>query len=179
MTIIIIRHGKVQMRWPDKCDSKEFDDACARYDFSEIENIPECLADDTSCKIYVSTLKRSMETAKVLFPGKQLYELPEIIEVPLKSFRDTNKVYPLWLWNGIGRIQWLLNSKRQTETRKETSDRADKVIDFLENKGEDCILITHGFFMNTFLKKLKKRGYLLNGERRIKIGNLQRIVAHN
>lgn len=156
MTIIIIRHGKVQMRWPDKCDSKEFDDACARYDFSEIENIPECLADDTSCKIYVSTLKRSMETAKVLFPGKQLYELPEIIEVPLKLFRDTNKVYPLWLWNGIGRIQWLLNSKRQTETRKDTSDRADKVIDFLENKGEDCILITHGFFMNTFLKKLKK-----------------------
>ena len=83
------------------------------------------------------------EIYSLIQEGKQLYELPEIIEVPLKSFTDTNKVYPLWLWNGIGRIQWLLNSKRQTETRKETSDRADKVIDFLENKGEDCILITH------------------------------------
>ena len=39
MKITIIRHGKVSMKWPQKCSSSEFDMACTKYDNSDIEAI--------------------------------------------------------------------------------------------------------------------------------------------
>ena len=76
------------MKWPKKCSSSDFDMACVEYDRSELESInitPLCEETD---KIYVSMLSRSVHTAEILFSNKKYYEMPEIGEVPLKSFMD-------------------------------------------------------------------------------------------
>lgn len=39
MRIKIIRHGKVNMKWPKKCSSGDFDMACAEYDRSDLESL--------------------------------------------------------------------------------------------------------------------------------------------
>ena len=36
MKFYIIRHAKVNMRWPKKCTSDEFNQACKKYDEADI-----------------------------------------------------------------------------------------------------------------------------------------------
>ena len=177
MRITIIRHGKVNMKWPEKCSSDGFDRACAEYDFNDIEKIGTTSIEVQADKVYVSKLSRSKNTANVLFPHMEYFEMPEIGEVPLKSFKETQKNLPLWLWNILGRLQWFAGNARQLEKRKETILRANKVVDILEQENSDCVLITHGFFMKTLVKVLKKRGYKLVGCKGIMVENLQMIVA--
>ena len=165
------------MKWPKKCSSTDFDMACAEYDRSDLECINTIPFNKHAGRIYVSKLPRSINTAKILFPNDEYHEMPELGEVPLKSFIDTKKRLPLWIWNVLGRMQWYIGSVRQLEKRTDTIQRANRVIDLCESENRDCILVTHGFFMNTMIKVLKYRGYLLVGNNQLDIKNLQIIWA--
>lgn len=165
------------MDWPARCTSSEFDIACSNYDTCDIEEVDVEPMTLNSGKIYVSPLSRSLNTAKKLFPNSNYIELKEITEVPLRSFKDIDKSYPLWLWNIMGRLQWLCNSHRQMESRLDTQKRANHVIDKCEREAVDCTLVTHGFFMKTLLKTMKKRGYSIQGNNHIVVKNLQMIIA--
>ena len=81
------------MKWPKKCSSSGFDMACAEYDRSELKSINITLLCEETDRIYVSMLPRSVHTAEILFLNKNYLEMPEIGEVPLKSFMDTEKNY--------------------------------------------------------------------------------------
>lgn len=177
MRITIIRHGKVNMMWPTKCSASDFDMACAEYDRSALENIDVAPLCDVPGKIYVSKLSRSVQTAEILFPNQKHYEMAELGEVPLKSFVDTKKRLPIWMWNILGRVQWYIGSLRQAEKRIDTIQRANRVIDLCECQNEDCILVTHGFFMKVLMKVLKKRKYQVTGNSQFAIRNLQLICA--
>ena len=61
-------------------------------------------------------------------------------------------------------MQWLFNSKRQKESRKDTIIRAEKFVDGLILKGEDCAVVTHGFFMITLLNVMKNKGFAVAGK---------------
>lgn len=100
-------------------------------------------------------------------------------EVPLRSFMDTEKRLPLWMWNILGRVQWYIGSSRQLEKRNSTIQRANKVIDLCESQNKDCILVTHGFFMKTLIRVLKNRKYQLSCNNQFAIKNLQLIYAEN
>lgn len=177
MRITVIRHGKVNMKWPKRCSSEDFDKACAEYDRSDLEYTDMVPLEKQAGKVYVSKLSRSVNTAKVLFPDKEYGEMPEIGEVPLRSFMDAKKRLPLWIWNVLGRVQWYIGSKRQPEKREDTIRRANKVIDLCEGEEGNCTLVTHGFFMHTLNKVLKNRGYSLAGNNQLEIKNLQIIIA--
>lgn len=178
MKIYIFRHGKVNMKWPSKCTSQEFDRACSNYDSADIFFPLEYSGALDFNKIYVSNLLRSLQTAQSLFPAKN-YEIINIDEVPLKSFTDSSKKLPLWIWNVAGRLQWFFNNKRQSETRTETEKRSETVIEELHKKNENCVIISHGFFMRTFIKSLKKQGFKITGDKKIRFSNLQMIIAEN
>ena len=102
----------------------------------------------------------------------------QIREVPLRSAFDTTIKVPLWAWNVSGRMQWFFNRKRQAESRKETIKRADDVIRILEQNRQDCILVTHGFFMKTLVQRMKKHGYEIRGNQKLGFGNLQIVTAY-
>ena len=114
-----------------------------------------------------------MAESRELIPSK----MKKNGEVPLISFMDTEKRLPLWIWNSLGRVQWYIGNTRQLEIRNGTVQRANKVVDFLESENEDCILITHGFFMKTLVRIFKNRGYSLSGNKMLEIKNLQTIWA--
>lgn len=176
MKITIIRHGKVNMQWPKRCNSKTFDAACKEYDIAHIEkidNLCRCDCED----IYISKYLRSFETAEVLFASKDYIKKDNIGEVPLCSFVDSNIQLPLVIWNIMGRVQWYFNSDRQKESRCETVKRADVVIAELEEKNKDCVLVTHGFFMKTLINRLKKKEYIVNGQKMFGFSNLQMVTA--
>lgn len=176
MKITIIRHGKVDMQWPKRCNSQAFDAACKEYDMAHIENL------DNPCRIecndiYISKYLRSFETAEALFGSEDYIKMDHIGEVPLRSFADSKIQFPLWIWNVMGRLQWYFNFSRQQESRYATIKRADIVITELEERNKDCVLVTHGFFMKTLIHRLRKRGYIVNGQKMFGFSNLEMVTA--
>lgn len=178
MKITIIRHGKVDMKWSKWCTSKQFDFECCQYDEAALVPI-SCndLQNDGGEEIYISTLKRSRITAEILFKRKLFIETELLNEVPLKSFCDCRIKLPLWLWNVIGRAEWLLQCNRQPEGRSMTEQRADKVIQLLGKKNKDCILVSHGFFMRTLIRRLESNGFTID-KKKLGFANLEKVTAY-
>ena len=175
MKITLIRHQKVDFTWPSWCSSSEFDRACKEYDIAEIIPTSEC--DFNRQAVYVSGMKRSLDTAKALFPKGTFFVMENIREVMMCSFADYNGKLPLWMWNIMGRIQWKFGVKRQPESFRQTQKRAIDAIDFLENKNRDCVLVTHGFFMIILIRELKKKGYRFDKRKGMAFENLKKISA--
>lgn len=154
-----------------------FDEACKKYDVSPIKQINKKCAAGTKHKIYISEFSRTRETALQLFGEDIFYKSELFNEVSLKSFMDTKRNLPLIIWNIMGRIQWLAGSKRQTEVKRQTVERARKAVLMLEQENVDCYVITHGFFMRTLLQELVKRGFKIN-KKKIRVNNLEEIIAY-
>lgn len=178
MQITMIRHEKVDMQWSKKYNSVTYDLACDKYDRCPIIfSQGEYFETDETKSVYISELSRTYETACRIFKKTEFCKTAFLNEVPLKSFKDTDKMYPLWLWNLAGRVQWLLRSERQVETKKDTILRAEKMINLLEEHQQDCYLVTHGFYMRTLIRELKKRGYKVKKRNLLRISNLDMVVA--
>lgn len=158
MKIMVIRHGKVNMKWRKLSTSRQFDMDCSNYDVSPLYPIDKKTESDIRADIYISTLKRTRDTAEALFGSREFIETKLLNEVPLKSFCDSRIPLPLWVWNIIGRLQWSMGSSRQPEGRKDTKKRADALIEELIQKNRDCVLISHGFFMMILIRELKQYG---------------------
>lgn len=176
MGITVIRHGKVDMRWPRRCDAEEFDKACVRYDKADIVPLHVEKKEHVTGKVYVSTQSRSLKTAEALFGAREYIQMSGLCEVPLRSFVSLRFRLPLWVWNVAGRLQWYFGGGRQPECRSDTIKRAEAVIRQIA-KEEECVVVTHGFFMKTFLGQLKKAGYVLEGDRAFGFDNLHMVRA--
>ena len=174
----MIRHEQVDMLWDKKYDSITYDLACNKYDECPIVLSSKKYSKiDDSKTVYISELSRTYESACKLFKKRNFFKTSLLNEVPLKSFKDTNKMYPLWLWNFMGRFQWFLENDRQAESKTETMMRAKRMIKLLEDQQEDCYLITHGFYMRIFIRELKKQGYKIKNPHFLRISYLDMIVA--
>ena len=159
MKILLIRHAKVAYEWKRSYTAEEYDTACRQYDEADIIPVENPQETGDYERIYVSSMKRAIRTAEQMFPSapESMFVRTHLLdEVPMRSFSDTGKRHSRILFDVIGRYQWA-KGKRQKETRTETGKRADELIDLLEKNNENAILITHGFFMNILIKRLKRR----------------------
>ena len=177
MKIYLMRHGKVDFKWESFYTSEAFDRACAEYDQADILPVEKQELDLDAVKtVYVSGLKRTAQTAQIIFPDKQMVCLEMIHEVPLRSAFDTTKQIPLFCFNVLGRMQWLLGNTRQPEIRRQTLKRARKALETVAQKQEDCILVTHGFFMKSLMKELKNMGFKVE-KAHVFLSNLEVVTA--
>ena len=176
MRVVIIRHAEVNFRWSRQCTSEKFDSEWRKYDHSLIKNVTYSIPPIEYRRIYVSELRRSRDTAKILFPDGTDFESGLINEVPLKSSFDTKVNMPLWFWNLTGRLQWFVNSGRQVEGRRQTRERAKEFVEMIGNDDMDVAVVTHGFFMHTLLKEMKKVGFKMTGAS-VKFKNGEYVIA--
>ena len=178
MKILLIRHAKADFEWKRSYTAKEYDEACRAYDEADIIPVDSPLETGDYERIYASSMKRAARTAQQLFPsapGPMFVTTHLLDEVPLRSFSDTPKEHSKMLYDVIGRVQWAMG-KRQEETRADSRRRADELIGLLEKNNENAILITHGFFMNVLIGRLKKRRrYEIFRSGTFVIRNLERI----
>ena len=176
MRVVIIRHAEVDFCWSRRCTSELFDSECRKYDLFPIKNVSYKIPKNVYRKIYVSEYSRSQDTAKKLFPNGEYFESGLINEVPLKSSFDTKVNMPLWFWNLTGRLQWFVNSGRQVEGRRQTRERAKEFVEMIGNDDMDVAVVTHGFFMHTLLKEMKKVGFKMTGAS-VKFKNGEYVIA--
>ena len=159
MRVMIIRHGKVLHDWKKWCTSAEFDEQCALYDKAPIDKASVDKVNDDIQKIYISDLDRTLQTAEKIFGEEDFNRTALLNEVPLHSGFDIAIRLPLGVWNVLGRLQWLIGSKRQPEGRKQTTMRAERFVALIISQNEDCAVVTHGFFMHSLIKALERKGF--------------------
>lgn len=73
-------------------------------------------------------------------------------------------------------MQWLLQNSRQMEKKQDTEKRADELMKILLQNNRDCVLVSHGFFMGTLLKKMKQYGFVIDKEK-VGFANLEKVIA--
>ncbi|MBD2751307.1 phosphoglycerate mutase family protein [Spirosoma validum] len=167
MKIRFIRHSKVVFKWKAIYDSSSFDLACVNYDSSPVQSGERVQSAEKIA--YISSLKRSEETANALFhEGIEWVKTDLLNEIPLRSFVDTKLKLPTILWMIVGRVQWYLNASRQAETRKKTKERINSFLNHIEGKQQDCLVIGHGFYFWELITEMKKRKIMGDMKRRIK-----------
>lgn len=181
MKLILIRHAKVNIRMPKRCNAKEFDEARAAYDKAPIHPVAHPLDPreypPADFRFYVSTLHRTHETLRGLFGDVPSRETDLLTEVPNRSFSDRGPVLPYPCYQALGRVGWFLDLKRQPEGRTETTKRAEKLVRSLEKKDEDCVLVSHEFYLYTLLRVLKRHGFRVTRKNPFRISNLEMITA--
>lgn len=162
LKLIVMRHGEVNYKWRKWSTSEQFNEDCRLYDIAPILPMSYSVPKEKISRCYVSTLSRSIETAHAIWGDLEYISSSLLDEVPLTASIETRKRLPLTFWNITGRLQWWLNSKNQKESRAETLLRAEQVLDLLAEKNENCVVITHGFFIHSLLKVMKERGFQIS-----------------
>ena len=180
MTIYLIRHGLVDFNWEKKLTSKEYDKAWADYDHMPIKPITKRFEVPEDAKIFVTSFYRTQETARQYLGREDFTIIPYGMadEVPLVSYKDSEKARRVWRMNLRGRIQWYTHGKRQPEWRRHSLERAYRLIDWIEEQHvETAVVVFHGFFLRTVSRALRLRGYKQEGRPVFKVPNLITVKA--
>ncbi len=169
--IYLLRHFKVKDISKNRLNSAEFNDWVKDYDNFELEYIDIDIPKDID-DIYVSSQNRATKTAVYLNLTYQTSEL--LAEVGVKAFIDTNLKLPKWLWLSVGRVLWYFDFT-SSENRSDTKSRINDFVsqtDFEKN----ILIISHGFFMIFFIKKLKSLGF--TGDVDVRVKNAKVYTLH-
>ena len=159
MKIGLLRHGNVLYRDPFFSTGKRFNEGRVAYDSAaiaesalriRIEDFPVC---------YVSSKQRTINTAKLVYPGPFTIT-DELIEVPNSALFLLRIHLPSALRSVIGRIAWYFNYRKMPEIKKQSNERAEKILKMiLATNDQNVLLVTHGFFMQSLRHQLRKLGF--------------------
>ncbi len=153
--IYLLRHFKVQDKTTKKLNSQEFNRWVDDYDIYNLQyadiNLPKI------DRVFVSSQNRAIKTAQYL--KQDFTTLYELVEVEAKPFISTNLKFSKSFWLIVGRLLWYFNLSK-SEKREDTTQRAKKIVEMLENDdSQNILIISHGLFLKILQKELKSSGY--------------------
>ena len=108
--------------------------------------------------LYVSPRGAAHGTAALLVEGAQGVCEPLLDEI-LPALKAGGKEKPGRAWRGAAARASLFGGKAGRKARRADRARADELIDKLERRGEDCILISHPRFIALLTDRMRARGY--------------------
>ena len=176
MKVLLIAGGKAAMTWEKQYTSAEFEEAVQCALDCDIEAAQVERISSHGRPVYVSSTKNAARTAELFFTDAEMIEEPLLNEVPVCAYKDTEKKLPLWRWQLMASIQHFFGNSRQPETKAQAKVRADKLLDLLEAKNQDCILISHPIFIKILLNRFSARGYCITGRNTVRIAPLNRLL---
>jgi broad specificity phosphatase PhoE len=169
--IILARHGEPALSRKVRLTADEYRRFWADYEILGLlpgQTPPPSLLEfvEKCGTLMSSTRLRSIESATALAKGRVFDRHDMLIEAPLPPPR-----WPGWvrmspkMWGFWARIWWwFFNHHEGQETRGQAEQRADDaarmLIDMAE-KGEDVVVLAHGFFNFMVGRALRRRGWRL------------------
>jgi hypothetical protein len=169
--IILARHGEPALSRKVKLNAAEYREFWASYEVLGL--LPGQTPPDTLMRfvekcgsLVASTRLRSIESAHALAKGREFTREVTLIEAPLPPPN-----WPSWIrlsprmWGFYARFWWwFFNHHEGQETRSEAEIRADRAAGMLieiAGRGEDVVVLAHGFFNFMIGRALRKRGWRL------------------
>lgn len=176
MKILIVCSGKPDMTWEKKYNSANYDEAIRHAQDCDIKSVESNQVGAGDRPIYVSTVKCALQTARLLFTDAEIVVEELLNEVPQRAYKDTEKKLPLRQWQFMAGWQRFLGKSRQPETKAQIKARAEKLIHLLEERGQDCILVSHPLFLKVLLNRLRAHGYCVTRGGSFRIAPMERIL---
>jgi broad specificity phosphatase PhoE len=166
--IVLARHGEPALSRKVKLTARQYRDWWALYEAGGILDgqIPPThlkAAAGRAGIILTSTRRRSIETARALAEGREFTHDEVFIEAPLPPppWPDFLRFSPR-TWGVIARISWWLGGHGGEETRPQAQQRAiaaARQLHDLALRGEDVLVVAHGFFNTMVGMELRRLGW--------------------
>ena len=169
--IVLARHGEPALRRDVMLDSEGYRAFWAQYEVGGIlpgQTPPDRLKRFvTECGTLVtSTRLRAMQSAQSVVGDRALDRHEFLIEAPLPPPR-----FPRWvkfsprIWGFVTRVWWwYLNHHDGEESRADAEARADRAAELLiglSARGENVVVMAHGFFNHLIGRSLRRQGWKL------------------
>ncbi len=173
MIVTLMRHYRVRFDWQKSYTPQGYRAAMRAYDSADVIDQSAKLSMDYQ-RIFISVLPRTMSTL-VCMKGDAPHSATSLLnEVPMEPFTERPREYSLYWLNMRARMQWMLNSPRQPETRERTVARANEFIERYLIQDTTCLVIGHGFFPRVLSQELLKNGF--EGKPIIRLNNGEQIT---
>lgn len=167
--VILTRHGEPALSRKVRLSAAQYRDWWGRYEeggLKDGQTPPDRLKDQArrAGAILASTRRRAQETAQAVVAGRAFDSHTLLIEAPLPPphWPDWFKLSPR-LWGFVARVWWwFFNHHDGQESRAEAEARADEVARLLceeAAKGDDVLVLAHGFFNNMIGDALRRQGW--------------------
>ncbi len=166
--IVLARHGEPALSRDVKLSARQYRDWWALYEAGGIldgQSPPGHLkaAAGRAGIILTSTRRRSIETARALAEGRVMTHDEMFVEAPLPPppWPDFIRLSPR-TWGVISRISWWLGGHGGQETRPDAQKRAKAAalqLHELASRGEDVLVVAHGFFNSMIGMELRRLGW--------------------
>ncbi|HEY8571856.1 MAG TPA: histidine phosphatase family protein [Phenylobacterium sp.] len=169
--IILARHGEPALSRKVRLSADEYRKFWADYEVLGLlpgQTPPDTLLQfvDKCGALVASTRLRSIESAQALAKGREFTRHDMLVEAPLPPPR-----WPAWvrmspkMWGFWARVWWwFFNHHEGQETRRQAEKRAEEAAAMLiehAEKGEDVVVLAHGFFNFMIGRALRRRGWRL------------------
>ena len=152
MRVWIICSGEAKAELPKRCAIAEYSVLREHALDGGVLGTPRRVAANGRT-VYCSPRLSARETAELSVTGAKAEIEPLLDELPFPP-DGKGRVRPLWLWRFLLWLRRLLGIGRAEER-----ERADTLIDRLEKRGGDCILISHPLMIAALIDALRLRGY--------------------
>lgn len=167
--VILTRHGEPALSRKVRLSAAEYRAWWAKYEEGGLlggQTPPEKLkvVARQAGVIIASTRRRAQETAQAVTAGRAFANDPMFIEAPLPP-----PYWPDWIkfsprsWGFIARVWWWFfdhhdgqESRAQAQVR---ADEAARTVADLAAKGDDVLVLAHGFFNTMVGNSLKAQGW--------------------
>lgn len=159
MRIGLIRHFPVEHAlptgWRTAADLHQWR---TRYDSARVVAKPLDLGPDPWDACLSSDLDRAIVTAKASYSG-QIEVTPLLREPELAEFQTGRLRLPVWLWRWVLRFAWITGHRSQRQSRDDFRSRVAALVEALDNRDEDTLVVSHAGMMAYLSAALRKRGY--------------------
>lgn len=167
--LYLVRHARVDLEKPLLCSSSKA--AALRNQYDELPVLDfdprplKAILGESIRTVFTSDLRRSIETAEVLFPETDTlhadalfneYDL-SVISVPLVPL-------PYVAWTTLSRFFWNIGLNNRDENRIQAYRRMLQAVDLLEKEAiehQRIVLVAHGYLIAEMKRELKRRGWTL------------------
>lgn len=169
--IILARHGKPALSRRCWLSADQYRQWWALYDEGGLmagQTAPDSIlaTADAAGVILASTLRRAQETANAVARGRAFHSDAILVEAPLPPphWPDWFKLPPR-LWGVLARIWWhVFDHHDGQESRAGAEARASQAAERLiahASKGQDVLVLAHGYFNHMIGCQLRARGWKL------------------
>lgn len=169
--IILARHGEPALSRKVRLNAAEYREFWASYEVLGIlpgQTPPAALRRfvDKCGTLVSSTRLRSIESARVLAGDREFAQDETLIEAPLPppNFPSWVRLSPT-VWGFWARFWWWFFNHHEGQENRDAAlaraDRAAATLIGLAAKGEDVVVLAHGFFNYMIGRSLRRMGWKL------------------
>ena len=153
MRLWIICSGEAPVTFPRRCTLGEYNALCEHALDGGVDDGCARRVAANGRRLYCSPRLSARATAEMTVRDADPVIEELLDELPRPSEKD-GRTLPAWLWRFPAELRSLFGPGRSVGR-----SRADALIDRLEKKGEDCILISHPAMIAALIDALRVRGY--------------------